>query len=240
MLISLKNIKKIYKNGDVKTPALMGINLDIKKGEFVSITGASGSGKSTLMHIIGFLDRPTSGEYYFKGKEASKYSDNELAKVRNEEIGFIFQTFNLLQKLTVLENVEIPLIYAGIERKKRIKAVERVIDIVGLSHRINHKASQLSGGQRQRVAIARALVNNPSVILADEPTGNLDSVSGGSVLKFMQNLNDMGNTIVIVTHESYVAYSAKRIVNISDGIIISDKNIEEKDRHLISSEGFAK
>ncbi len=240
MLISLRNIKKTYKDGEVETPALRGINLDIKEGEFVSIMGSSGSGKSTLMHIIGFLDRPTSGEYFFKGKEASKYSNNELAKIRNKEIGFVFQTFNLLPRLTVLENVEIPLMYAGIKKKERIRRIKEVIEIVGLSHRINYEASQLSGGQKQRVAVARALVNDPAIILADEPTGNLDSKSGESVLKFIQELNNMGNTIVVVTHESYVAYSAKRIVKISDGKIISDKKIKDNERHIISSEGFIK
>ncbi len=237
-LISIKNLTKTYVNGDVETRALRGVSLDIENGEFASIIGASGSGKSTLMHLLGFLDRPTSGEYYFEGKEASKYSDDELAMIRNKKIGFVFQTFNLLPRLTVAENIEIPLVYAGVSKKERKQKVEKVVDMVGIPQRINYETARLSGGERQRVAIARALINEPAIIFADEPTGNLDSKSGEVILDFFQKLNDEGNTIVVVTHESYVADSARRKISIKDGEVSKDEIV--KNRHIVSSEGFNK
>ena len=237
-LISTKGLEKTYYNDDVETRAVRGVDLTIEEGEFVSIVGPSGSGKSTLMQMLGFLDRPTGGEYFFKGKEVSDYADDELAHIRNKSVGFVFQTFNLLPRLSVLENIAIPLMYAGVSRTVREKRAQEVIEVVGLSDRADYETARLSGGQRQRVAIARALVNDPSIIFADEPTGNLDSKSGESILGFLQELHQEGNTIVVVTHESYVARSAERTVNIMDGQIESDKKVEH--RHIVSQEGFQK
>jgi putative ABC transport system ATP-binding protein len=237
-LISTKGLEKTYYNDDVETKAVRGVDLTIEEGEFVSIVGPSGSGKSTLMQMLGFLDRPTGGEYFFKGKEVSDYTDDELARIRNKSVGFVFQTFNLLPRLSVLENIAIPLMYAGMSRAMREKRAQEVVEIVGLSDRAGYETARLSGGQRQRVAIARALVNDPSIIFADEPTGNLDSKSGESILGFLQELHQEGNTIVVVTHESYVARSAERTVNIMDGQIESDKKVEH--RHIVSQEGFQK
>ena len=237
-LISTKGLEKTYYNDDVETKAVRGVDLDIQEGEFVSIVGPSGSGKSTLMQMLGFLDRPTGGEYFFKGKEVSDYTDDELAHIRNKSVGFVFQTFNLLPRLSVLENIAIPLMYAGVSRVAREKRAREVIEVVGLSDRAEYETARLSGGQRQRVAIARALVNDPSIIFADEPTGNLDSKSGESILGFLQELHQEGNTIVVVTHESYVARSAERMVSIMDGEIESDKKVEH--RHIVSQEGFQK
>ena len=221
MLISIKNIKKEYQTGEVITKVLHGISFDIEAGEFVSIMGPSGSGKSTLMHILGFLDRPTSGIYEFKGRNTAKFSDDELAHLRNQEVGFVFQSFNLLPRTTVLENVKLPLLYAA----KKIDADKRAAEVlasVGLKHRLHYYTNQISGGEAQRVAIARALVNSPSIIFADEPTGNLDSKAGVQVMAILQKLNDQGKTIVLVTHETYTAEHAKRIIKIRDGRIEDD------------------
>ena len=234
----IKNVYKGYGKDETRVEILKGINLTIMPGEFVMLLGPSGSGKSTLMHLLGFLDRPTSGEYYFEGKEASKYSDDELAMIRNKKIGFVFQTFNLLPRLTVAENIDIPLVYAGVSKKERKQKVEKVVDMVGIPQRINYETARLSGGERQRVAIARALINEPAIIFADEPTGNLDSKSGEVILDFFQKLNDEGNTIVVVTHESYVADSARRKISIKDGEVSKDEIV--KNRHIVSSEGFNK
>jgi putative ABC transport system ATP-binding protein len=239
-IIRVKNLAKVYKEEDEETEvnALREINFEIEKGEFVAIIGPSGSGKSTLLQILGCLDRPTSGKYYLEDKELNSYSDDELAYVRNKEIGFVFQSFNLLPRLSVLENVEIPLVYSGVPKSQRITLAKEKISLVGLSDRENFKTFKLSGGQQQRVAIARALINSPKVILADEPTGNLDSVSGGIILKSLQDLNDEGHTIILVTHESFVAESARRIIHIKDGTIEKDVRVEK--RRIISHDGFIK
>lgn len=218
-MIVMKNLSKIYKMGDNIVKALDNINLNVDEGEFVSIVGPSGSGKSTLMNIIGCLDVKTSGEYYLNGYDTSKLNDNKLAELRSNEIGFIFQSFNLLQKLSALENVELPMIYKGIPAKERYNRTVELLTMVGLKERIHHKPNELSGGQQQRVAIARALANNPHLILADEPTGNLDSQSGKEVMKIIKELNDMGNTIILITHDINVANQAKRTIRIMDGKI---------------------
>lgn len=237
-LIHTEGLFKIYENDGVKTQALRGVDLSIEEGEFVAIVGPSGSGKSTLMQILGCLDRPTEGKYFFEDREIQTYSDEELAKIRNERIGFVFQAFNLLPRLSVLENVVLPLIYRGTPSAQREKRAEKMIELVGLSDRADYQTSRLSGGQKQRVAIARALVTDPKIIFADEPTGNLDSKSGEVVLKFLQDLNDEGHTIAIVTHESYVAESAKRMLHIVDGKIDKDEKIAK--RRIIAQEGFLK
>ncbi len=221
-IISVQNLKKSFEGEGVKTNALCGVTLNIKKGEFVSIMGPSGSGKSTLLQILGFLDRHTKGEYFFEGKKIDEYSDEELAKIRNEKMGFIFQTFNLLQRYSVFDNVKLPLLYSSVDEKKWNDLVFGAIDAVGLSHRIQHSPSRLSGGERQRVAIARALVNNPDVVFADEPTGNLDSKNGEQVMKLISDLNKKGHTVVLVTHETYTANYAERIITLQDGKITSD------------------
>ncbi len=228
MLIETKGLKKIYSIGGSDTPALNGINLEINEGEFVAIIGPSGSGKSTLLQILGCLDRPTSGEYFLDGKEISKYSDDELAYLRNRKFGFVFQSFNLLGRLSVLENVELPLVYAGISEDKRKTAAKKVIDSVGLSDRIDFETMRLSGGQKQRAAIARALVNEPRIIFADEPTGNLDSKSGEVILEFFEKLHENGHTIVLVTHETFLAESAERIIHLKDGLIEKEETVNHK------------
>jgi putative ABC transport system ATP-binding protein len=232
-LIELKNIKKIYDpESDEPTLALDGINFNIEKGEFVAIMGPSGSGKSTLLHVLGFLDMPTSGEYWFDGKLLSDYSKDEVAAVRNKKMGFIFQAFNLLSRTSVLENVKLPLLYSDVPKSEWDKLAQKAIEAVGLSHRINHDSSQLSGGEKQRVAIARALINNPQVIFADEPTGNLDSKSGQIVMEIIRKLNEeMGHTIILVTHETYTAEHAQRILKIKDGRVESDQKVTYR-RHL--------
>ncbi|TSC91961.1 MAG: Uncharacterized protein CEN90_76 [Parcubacteria group bacterium Licking1014_17] len=237
-LIEVKNLTKIYREGDVETRAVDEINLKIEKGEFVAIIGPSGSGKSTLLQILGGLDRPTSGEYLFDDKDISRLPDNEVAHIRNRQMGFVFQAFNLLPRLTVIENVKLPLIYRGVDEPERTVIARKMIELVGLQDRENYKSVKLSGGQKQRVAIARALVNSPKVIFADEPTGSLDSKSGEVVLKYLEELNGEGNTIVMVTHESYVAKTAKRIIMLRDGKIESDEPVSE--RHSAFKDGLIK
>ncbi len=226
-MINLKNITKTYDMGSVKVQVLKGITLHIAEGEFVSIMGPSGSGKSTLMNMIGCLDVPTTGEYYLDGKEISTYNEKQLSKIRNEKIGFIFQKFNLLSKLTAYENVELPLIYRGMNNKERKERSIEALDKVGLSDRMHHKPTELSGGQQQRVAIARALAGNPPVLLADEPTGNLDSKSGYDVMNLIKELNKEGKTIILITHDNEVAEAAEKMVTIKDGMLT--KNMALKD-----------
>lgn len=221
MLIKAENLTKEYDAGEVVTKVLHGLSFNIESGEFVAIMGPSGSGKSTLMHILGLLERATSGLYEFEGRDVNSLSDNELAVMRNEKIGFVFQAFNLLPRTTVLENVKLPLTYS--RQKIRVeKRAREVLDSVGLGHRLNYYTNKISGGEKQRVAIARALVNNPAIIFADEPTGNLDSKSGTQIMQILQKLNNQGNTIVLVTHETFTSEHAKRIIQIKDGRIIND------------------
>ena len=225
-LIEVKNLKKVYEDGDVKTAVLHGVSFAIEKGEFVAIMGPSGSGKSTLLHMIGFLDDYTSGAYSFDGKDAQSYSGDQIAHIRNEKLGFVFQAFNLLANASVFENVKLPLLYSQIPEETWEALTLKAIESVGLSHRTDYAASQLSGGERQRVAIARALVCNPEVIFADEPTGNLDSRSGGAVIDILQTLNEKeGHTIILITHETETAEHAKRIIRIKDGLVESDKKV---------------
>ncbi|MDC3013364.1 ABC transporter ATP-binding protein [Candidatus Marinimicrobia bacterium] len=222
-MISIKSVSKIYNLGETVVKALDNVSLSIYDNDYISIMGPSGSGKSTLMNIIGCLDVPTKGKYKFKNELISEMDDNQLANIRNEKIGFVFQTFNLLPKLNAMQNVEVPLIYSSLGRKERLERAEEALHIVGLQDRMTHKPNELSGGQRQRVAIARALVNKPSIILADEPTGNLDSKSGNEILKFFSKLHKDGNTIIMVTHEESVAKLSKRRIDIFDGKIVRDE-----------------
>lgn len=222
-LIELKNIAKKYVMGAEIIHAIRSISLSVEKNEYVALMGPSGSGKSTLMNIIGCLDSPTSGQYYLNGTEVSRMSDNELAEVRNREIGFVFQTFNLLPRNTALENVALPLLYAGLGKQKRIEKATAVMGDVGLTDRMKHRPNELSGGQRQRVAIGRALVNNPSLILADEPTGNLDTKTSEEIMSLFNDIHKRGNTIVVVTHEEDIALHAHRIVRLRDGLVESDE-----------------
>ena len=224
-MIDLQDLKKEYTEGDTSTQALRGVTFSINQGEFVSIMGPSGSGKSTLLHILSFLDRPTGGSYTFQGKSIDEMEDKELAKVRNKDMGFVFQSFNLLSRLTVYDNVEIPLIYSDIPPKKRQSLIEEAVKAVGLEEKLYTEAGRLSGGQKQRVAIARALVTDPNVIFADEPTGNLDSQSGLQVMEILEALHSKGRTVVLVTHETQTAEFADRIIKIKDGMVESDKKI---------------
>ena len=221
-LINLSDIYKIYNVGGEEVRALDGVNLTIKNNEYLAIMGPSGSGKSTMMNMIGCLDTPTSGIYHFEGEEVHVMDDSQLASIRNRKIGFVFQTFNLLPKASALNNVEIPLVYANIRKEKRIEMASKALKDVGLEDRMHHKPNELSGGQRQRVAIARALVNKPSIILADEPTGNLDSKSGHEIMGILDHLHSKGNTIILVTHEDDIAKHAKRTIRLFDGKIIED------------------
>lgn len=222
MLIDVRDLTKIYQMGDVQVHALRGVSFTITEGEFIAIMGPSGSGKSTMMDILGCLATPTSGEYYLEGEEVGKLSDNRLADIRNKKIGFVFQSFNLLPRTSALNNVELPLIYSGLGRKERKRRAFESLEAVGLADRVDHKSTELSGGQIQRVAIARALVNKPSMIFADEPTGNLDTRSGDEIMAIFNRLNDEGNTIIMVTHEAEVAEHAKRVLHIRDGLIEQD------------------
>ncbi|AKA68134.1 MULTISPECIES: ABC transporter ATP-binding protein [Clostridium] len=228
MIIKLENLVKVYDTGSIKLRALKEINLQIEKEEYVAIMGASGSGKSTLMNVLGCLDKLTEGKYYLEDVDVSSLDDNSLAEIRNKKIGFVFQAFNLLPKLTAVENVELPMMYAGIPRHVREKQAKIALDRVGLSDRIRHRPNEMSGGQKQRVAIARALANSPSIILADEPTGNLDSVSSEEIMGIFQGLNDEGVTIVMVTHEADIAMHTKRNVIFKDGTIISDSLVANR------------
>ena len=244
-IISCEGLEKTFITGETETHALRGASCDIYPGEFVAIMGPSGSGKSTLMHLLSFLDRPTKGSYLFDGEDASKFEDDVLAKIRNQKIGFIFQAFNLLSRVSVYENVELPLLYDFYSKnsnkkkrkfsfknllatKKNEAKIKKALENVGMLHRINYAASQLSGGEKQRVAIARALVNNPDIIFADEPTGNLDSKSGLQVMQTLQKMNNEGKTIVLVTHEKNTAEHATRILNIVDGLIVKDEKVENR------------
>jgi putative ABC transport system ATP-binding protein len=221
-IIEIKNISKEYIMGSQLIAALKDVSLSVQKGEYVALMGPSGSGKSTLMNILGCLDTPTAGSYRLNNTEVSEMSEDELAHVRNKEIGFIFQTFNLLPRLSSLENVALPMVYAGMGKKERIARAEQVMDMVGLKDRMHHKPNELSGGQRQRVAIARALVNNPSIILADEPTGNLDTKTSYEIMSIMEDISNRGNTVIIVTHEDDIAKHARRILRLRDGLIETD------------------
>ncbi len=222
-MIELENITKVYHMGKVEVPALRGVNLSVRAGEMVALIGASGSGKSTLMNIIGFLDKPTGGRYTLEGIDVSQLNDNKLAEMRNKKIGFVFQTYNLLPRASALSNVELPLVYGGTRQKHR--RAREALERVGLSARANHKPTELSGGEQQRVAIARALVNNPSLVLADEPTGNLDSRATAEIISIFCQLNQEGITVVLVTHEPDVAAQAKRIIRLMDGEIVEDKKV---------------
>ena len=227
-LISLKSIYKIYNVGGEEVRALDGIDLDINENEYLAIMGPSGSGKSTLMNMVGCLDTPTSGIYEFEGEMVQVMDDSQLASIRNRKIGFVFQTFNLLPKATAQHNVEIPLVYANIRKRQRVEMASKALESVGLSDRSHHRPNELSGGQRQRVAIARALVNNPSIILADEPTGNLDSKSGHEIMNILDDLHQRGNTIILVTHEDDIAQRAHRVIRLLDGEITEDLKIKSK------------
>ena len=220
--LSLRDVVKTYDMGAIQVHALRGVSLDIGTNEYVSIMGPSGSGKSTLMHVIGCLDVPTSGTYTLEGQTVAEMSENQLAEIRNEQIGFVFQTFNLIPRVSIFSNVELPLVYAGISRGERKRRAMAAIEKVGLTDRMKHKPNELSGGQRQRVAIARALVCNPSIILADEPTGNLDSKTGAEIMDILDGLHDDGQTIILVTHEDYIAKHARRTIRLLDGLIESD------------------
>ncbi|MFC1756947.1 ABC transporter ATP-binding protein [Patescibacteria group bacterium] len=230
-LIKVKNLEKIYGDDGVSTKALGGTTFDISQGDFVAIMGPSGSGKSTLMHILGLLDRQTSGDYFFEGTNVETLNDKELASFRNEKIGFVFQSFNLLPRTTVIDNVKLPLIYSE-DKCDYEKEAKKVLSSLGLSHRLNFYTNEISGGERQRVAMARALVNKPSLILADEPTGNLDTKNGEQIMDILTNLNNEGNTIILVTHEVEVAEYAKRIIYLKDGLTVSDKKVKERRTNL--------
>ena len=236
-MIDVRDLKKEYVEEDMPTQALRGVTFSIERGEFVSIMGPSGSGKSTLLHILSFLDRPSGGSYTFQGKSIDDMDDRELAHVRNSDMGFVFQSFNLLSRLSVYDNVEIPLLYSDLPVSERRARIERAVESVGLPEKLHQEAAKLSGGQKQRVAIARALVTEPQVIFADEPTGNLDSKSGAQIMEILESLNDKGRTIVLVTHETHTAEFADRIIRLKDGVVESDKPVTHS-RH--SKEEFLK
>jgi putative ABC transport system ATP-binding protein len=225
MLIEMQSVEKNYQMGNFKVQALRGVDLKIEKGEFVSIMGPSGSGKSTLMDILGCLSKPTNGSYRLEGEEVIKLSENRLASIRNNKIGFVFQAYNLLPRTTALRNVELPMIYAKVPRRERRRRALAALETVGLADRIHHKPNEMSGGQQQRVAIARALINDPTILFADEPTGNLDSSSGEEIMKVFQQLSEAGNTILMVTHESYIAAYSQRVIRLRDGIIEADEKV---------------
>jgi len=237
-LIEVKNLVKTYLVGDTSTTVLKGVSFEVEKGEFVAIMGPSGSGKSTLLHMLGLLDEPTSGTYIFDGKDSKKLDEIAISKLRNNKFGFIFQAFNLLPKTTVLENVKLPLLYSDIPKSEWDKKALAAIELVGLSHRVNHESNELSGGEKQRVAIARSLINSPEIIFADEPTGNLDSKTGKIIMDFIQKLNDeKGHTILLITHENSTAEHAKRIIRIQDGEIVSDEPVKNRRKE---SDGYLK
>ncbi len=236
-LIEARDLQKVYRDDGAETPALRGLSFKVEPGEFLAIMGPSGSGKSTLLHILGFLDKQTDGEYKFDGKTIDEHSDDELAVARNEKMGFIFQTFNLLPRTSVLENVKLPLLYSAMPESKWEETTKEAIEAVGLSHRLYHETSQLSGGEKQRVAIARALVNKPKIIFADEPTGNLDSKSGKMIMEIIQQLNEKeGHTVILITHETYTAEHAQRIIQLLDGKIDSDRTVN----HRLKADHFTK
>ena len=232
-LIETRDLWKTYVMGDEEIHALRGVSISIERGEYVAIMGPSGSGKSTLMNLIGCLDSPSKGTYLLNNKEASQMNDNELSRIRNEEIGFVFQTFNLLPRATALHNVELPLVYAGVTGKDRLNRAKGALEKVELAHRMNHRPNELSGGQRQRVAIARALVNNPSILLADEPTGNLDSKTGVEIMALFARLHQGGNTIILVTHEADIAAYARRAIHLRDGQI--EKDVQQNTQPLTTN-----
>ena len=234
MLIDIRDITKVYEMGEEKVQALAGVSLGVERGEYVAIMGPSGSGKSTLMNLIGCLDTPSSGSYILNGKEVARMTDDELAAIRNQEIGFVFQTFNLLPRTSAIQQVELPLVYGGFSRKERRERAIAALKAVGLGDRMTHTPNELSGGQRQRVAVARALINDPSILLADEPTGNLDSQTGAEIMALFDDLNARGNTIVVVTHEEDIAAHARRIVRLLDGKIRDD---QPNDRHRAPAPG---
>ena len=219
-IIRAKDLRKIYQVGTTEVKALDGVDVEIEKGAFIALMGSSGSGKSTLMNVLGCLDTPTSGTYVLNGNDVSSHSDNDLAEIRNKEIGFVFQTFNLLPRYTALENVALPMIYAGVPKADRLARAEKVLKKVGLGDRMNHRPNELSGGQRQRVAVARALVMNPSIILADEPTGNLDSVTSDGIMELFSEINRDGNTVIVVTHEEDIAAHAEKTIRLKDGKLV--------------------
>jgi putative ABC transport system ATP-binding protein len=225
-MLEIKKITKVYKMGEVLVNALRGVSFNIDKGQFVAIMGPSGSGKTTLMHIIGCLDHPSEGSFIMDGEDISKVNDNKLAEIRNKKIGFVFQQFNLLNRVNILNNVEVPLIYAGVNSKERKNLVKQVLENVGLSNRLKHRPNEISGGEKQRAAIARALVNNPLIILADEPTGNLDTKNGEEIMGIFNKLHQEGHTIIVVTHELSIAKHAQRIIHLRDGLIEKDEVIE--------------
>lgn len=228
-VVEIKNLTKAYHDGNTETVALRGVNFAVRKGEFVAIMGPSGSGKSTLLHLLGLLDIPTSGNYFFDGKDVTSFSQNDLADIRNTKMGFVFQAFNLLPRTTVLENVKLPLTYSGVPEAQWEKMAKDAVEAVGLGHRMYHEPAELSGGEKQRVAIARALVNNPQVIFADEPTGNLDSKSGKNIMQIIQTLNEkQGRTIILITHETATAEHAERIIRLKDGEIESDMPVKNR------------